>query len=311
MISIEHLVKRYGRTVAVEDLSLTCEPGTVTGLLGPDGAGKSTTLRVLTGLSRATSGTATIGGRPYRELRNPGRVVGSLLDAAAQHPGRTGRETLLLAAIATGVPTSRVGEMLERVGLDGAGARRVGQYSLGMRQRLGIAQALVGDPHVLVLDEPANGLDPEGVRWLRGLLRDFADRGGTVLLSSHLLGEVRATVDRLVVVGGGRVVVEGTPEDLLRPDGVLVRGLDRDGLVEAMTAAGLRTRLRQDGLVAVEGTAEQVGRAAGAAGQVLLELRDDDARPEDLWVRPTDVPRTAAPASPVRRSPRVRHGVAA
>ena len=295
MISIQHLTKRYGRTVAVEDLSLTCEPGTVTGFLGPNGAGKSTTLRVLTGLSRATSGTATIGGRSYRELRNPGRVVGSMLDAAAQHPGRTGRETLLLAAIATGVPTSRVGEMLERVGLDGAGARRVGEYSLGMRQRLGIAQALVGDPHVLVLDEPANGLDPEGIRWMRGLLRDFADGGGTVLLSSHLLAEVQATVDRLVVVGGGRVVVEGALADLLRCEGVLVRGLDRDGLVEAMTTAGLRTRLRPDGLVAVEATAEQVGRAAGAAGQVLLELREDDARLEELFFRLTEAPAATAP----------------
>jgi ABC-2 type transport system ATP-binding protein len=206
MISIQHLTKRFGRTVAVEDLTLTCEPGTITGLLGPDGAGKSTTLRVLTGLSRPTSGTATIGGRPYRELRNPGRVVGSMLDAAAQHPGRTGRETLLLAAIATGVPTSRVGQVLERVGLDGAGGRRVAEYSRGMRQRLGIGQALVGDPHVLVLDEPADGLDPEGIAWVRGLLREVADAGGTVLVTGHLLPQTAATVDRLVLVDRGRVV---------------------------------------------------------------------------------------------------------
>jgi len=283
MISIQHLTKRFGRTLAVDDVSYECAPGTVTGFLGPNGAGKSTTLRVLTGLSQPSDGRATIGGLTYRELRNPGRVVGCMLDAAAQHPGRTGRETLLLAAIATGVPTSRVGQLLERVGLDGAGRRRVGEYSLGMRQRLGIAQALVGDPHVLVLDEPANGLDPEGIRWMRGLLRDFADGGGTVLLSSHLLTEVQATVDRLVVLGNGRVVREGALGDLLRASGVVARGLDRDGLVAAMTAADLRVRPREDGTVAVDASAEQVGRAAHTAGQVLLELREDGTALEELF----------------------------
>ncbi len=290
MISIQHLTKRFGRTLAVDDVSFECAPGTVTGFLGPNGAGKSTTLRVLAGLSRPSDGRATIGGVAYRELRNPGRVIGCMLDAAAQHPGRTGRETLLLAAIATGVPTSRVGQMLERVGLQDAGRRRVGEYSLGMRQRLGIAQALVGDPHVLVLDEPANGLDPEGIRWMRGLLRDFADGGGTVLLSSHLLAEVQATVDRLVVVGGGRVVREGALDDLLRASGVVVRGLDADGLVAAMTAAGLRVRRRADGTVAIDASAEQVGRAAHTAGQVLLELREDGTRLEELFFELTVAP---------------------
>ena len=168
MISIERLSKRYGRTVALDGVSLTCEPGTVTALLGPDGSGRSTALRILLGLSRASDGRATVGGATYRELRNPGRVVGSSLDPAALHPGRTGRETLLLAAIATGVPTARVGDVLERVGLDHAGRRLVGQYSFAMRQRLGVAQALVGDPHVLVLDEPTSGLDVDGLAWLHG-----------------------------------------------------------------------------------------------------------------------------------------------
>jgi ABC-2 type transport system ATP-binding protein len=278
MISIQRLTKRYGRTVALDGVSLTCQPGTVTALLGADGAGRSTTLRVLLGLSRATDGHATIGGTPYRRLRNPGRVVGSWLDPAALHPGRTGRETLLLAAIATGVPTSRVGEVLERVGLEHAGARLVGRYSLAMRQRLGVAQALVGDPHVLVLDEPASGLDPDGLDWLHGLLRDVADAGGTVLLSGHRPDEVHGVADQLVVLERGRVVRAGTVADLLRPAGALARGLDREQLVAALTRAELPVRLRADGRVAVAGSVEQVGRAAAAAGQVLLELRADDLR---------------------------------
>jgi ABC-2 type transport system ATP-binding protein len=294
MISIQRLTKRYGRTVAVDDVSFECAPGTVTGFLGPNGAGKSTTLRVLAGLARPTSGRATIGGVTFRELRNPGRVVGAVLDASAQHPGRTGRETLLLAAIATGVPTSRVGEMLDRVGLHDVAGRRVGDYSLGMRQRLGIAQALIGDPHVLVLDEPANGLDPEGIRWMRGLLRGFADAGGTVLLSSHLLPEVQATVDRLVVVAGGRVVADGALAEVLGSgSGVLVRGLDHDGLVSALVAHGLAVTSR-DGLARVEADAEQVGRVALAAGQVVVEMRADDGRLEDLFLDLTAAPGASA-----------------
>ncbi len=289
MITIEHLSKHYGRSgtvqavTAVDDVSFICAPGSITGFLGPNGAGKSTTLRMLTGLTPPTSGRATIAGSAYRELRNPGRVVGCMLDAAAQHPGRTGRETLLLAAIATGVPTSRVGDLLERVGLAGEGRRRVGQYFLGMRQRLGIAQALIGDPQVLVLDEPANGLDPEGIRWMRGLLSEFAARGGTVLLSSHLLSEVQATVHRLVVVGRGRVVADGGLDDLLRAPGVLVQGLDPSGLASALTAAGLSWRDGPAGVLRVDATRQQVGLAAAAAGQVLIELRADGGRLEELF----------------------------
>src|SRR6266545_4196349 len=270
MITVENLTKRYGSHTAVSDVSFTCEPGTITGFLGPNGAGKSTTLRMLTGLTPPTSGTSTIAGHRYSDLRNPGRMVGVMLDAAAQHPGRTGRETLRLSASLLGVPKSRVEESLERVGLADAGTRRVGQYSLGMRQRLGIASALLGDPAVLILDEPANGMDPEGIRWMRGLLRDFAGRGGTVILSSHLLGEVQATVDRLVVIGGGRIVANGSLEELLAGSGTLVRGLDPIGLNQALTAAG----------------------------QILIELRQSDgAGLEELFFQlttPADTPAAAA-----------------
>ncbi|HEX8496563.1 MAG TPA: ATP-binding cassette domain-containing protein, partial [Actinomycetales bacterium] len=211
MITAERLTKRYGDHAAASDISFTCPPGTVTGFLGPNGAGKSTTLRMVCGLTPPTSGSSTIAGSAYADLPNPGRVVGVLLDASAQHSGRTGREVLTLSAMVQGVPLRRVDELLEYVGLDGRAPRqRVGRYSLGMRQRLGLAHALLGDPEVLVLDEPANGMDPAGIRWMRDLLRGHADRGGTVLLSSHLLREVEAVVDHLVVIGGGRVVAQGS-----------------------------------------------------------------------------------------------------
>jgi ABC-2 type transport system ATP-binding protein len=243
---------------------------------------------MLTGLTPPTSGRATITGKRYVELPNPGRVVGVMLDAAAQHPGRTGRETLQLNASLLGVPKGRADEMLEAVGLMSAAKRRVGQYSLGMRQRLGIASALLGDPAVLILDEPANGMDPEGIRWMRGLLQDFANRGGTVILSSHLLGEVQATVDRLVVIGGGRIVADGSLEELLAGSGTLVRGLDPIALNQALTAAGLSLEPLHDGALRVDATAEQVGRAAAAAGQILLELRESDgAGLEELFFQLT------------------------
>jgi ABC-2 type transport system ATP-binding protein len=294
MISVSSLSKRYGSTVAVDDVSFTCEPGTITGFLGPNGAGKSTTLRMLTGLTPPTSGSATVAGRPYRDLPNPGRVVGVMLDAAAAHPGRTGIETLKLTAAVQRIPAKRAAEMLERVGLHGAGKRRVADYSLGMRQRLGIAQALMGDPAVLVLDEPANGLDPEGIRWMRVLLQDFAARGGTVLLSSHLLTEVQATVGRLVVIGAGRVVAAGTLTELLSSSGVVVRALDPVGLARALAAAGLSFTAIGDGGARVDAPAEDVGRAAAQAGQVLLELRPvDGAGLEDLFFQLTSTPAAA------------------
>jgi len=277
MISVEHVTKRYGKHTAVNDVSFHCTPGTVTGFLGPNGAGKSTTLRVVTGLTPATSGTTSVNGTDYRKLPNPGRQVGVLLDASAQHSGRTGREVLNLSAQVLGVPRPRVGEMLELVGLNAVAAkRRVGNYSLGMRQRLGLAQALMGDPSTLILDEPANGLDPEGIYWMRGLLRDFADRGGTVLLSSHLLREIEAIADHLVVIGNGRIAADGAKDELLAGTGVLVRALDAELLRGALDRAGLTFRSQADGTVIADAEPVDVGRATAAAGVVLLELRRAD-----------------------------------
>ena len=215
MITATSLTKRYRRVAAVDDVTFSCEPGTITGFLGRNGAGKSTTLRMIAGLTRPDAGCATVAGKPFAQLPNPARTVGTLLDAAALHDGRTGRETLQIACTVTGLPKARASHLLDAVGLSGDANRRVGTYSLGMRQRLGLAHALVGEPSVLILDEPANGLDPEGSAWIRTLLRDFADRGGTVLLSSHLLAEVQATADHLVIIDHGSVVASGTQASLL------------------------------------------------------------------------------------------------
>ena len=239
MITTTALTKSYQQVPVVRDVSLHCEPGTITGFLGANGAGKSTTLKMIVGLVRPDRGTATIDGRPFVELPNPTRVVGMLLDASAMHPGRSGRATLTTAAQIAGVHTRRVGHLLDLVGLADAADKRVGTYSLGMRQRLGIAQALIGEPQALILDEPANGLDPEGIAWMRTLLRDFADHGGTVLLSSHLLHEVQATADHLVVISGGAVVAAGRLDDLLASSTILVRSPDPAGLAAALRAAGI------------------------------------------------------------------------
>ncbi|MGN9804010.1 ABC transporter ATP-binding protein [Micromonospora sp. L32] len=274
MITVEHLTKRYGPHAVVDDVSFHCEPGTVTGFLGPNGAGKSTTMRMICGLTPPTSGGATVAGRPYRQLANPGREIGVLLDASAQHAGRTGREALTLAARTMGVDRRQVAAKLDLVGLNAVAAkRRVGAYSLGMRQRLGLALALLGDPRVLILDEPANGLDPEGIFWMRGLLRDFADRGGTVLLSSHLLREVEAVADRLVVIGAGRVVAQGGKDELLAGTGTLVRARDPRALRLTLDRAGLPADAGTDGGLLVRAEAEAVGQVAADAGLVLTELR--------------------------------------
>ena len=210
MITASNLSKRYGAATVVDNVSFQAEPGRVTGFLGANGAGKSTTMRMIAGMSTPTSGSATVLGQPYSTLDNPGRRVGLLLDASAAHGGRTAREHLTLSALQMGVPTSRVAEVLDLVQLDRKAARkRVGAFSLGMRQRLGLANALLGDPQVLILDEPANGLDPAGIRWMRGLLRDFAADGGTVLLSSHLLHEVQLIADDLLVIDSGRLLAQG------------------------------------------------------------------------------------------------------
>jgi ABC-2 type transport system ATP-binding protein len=214
VVSVSSLTKRFGEVTAVEDLSFSIEPGTVTGFLGPNGAGKTTTLRVLLGLAEPTSGQALVFGRPYQELEHPARRVGSVLESNDFHPGRSGRDHLRVLALAGELPEQRVDEVLELVELAPAATRRVKTYSLGMRQRLGLAAALVGDPELLVLDEPANGLDPAGVHWLRVLLREFAERGGTVLVSSHLLAEVSQTVDQVLIIDRGRLVASTRLEEL-------------------------------------------------------------------------------------------------
>jgi ABC-2 type transport system ATP-binding protein len=276
MIESQGLTKKFGGRTVVQDVSFRCEPGTVTGFLGPNGAGKTTTMRMLVGLSAPDAGDAQVLGGPFRSLPNPGRRVGVLLDASAQHGGRRGREVLAVSARTMGVPDARADELLGAVGLDRAAARkRVRQYSLGMRQRLGIAHALLGEPEVLILDEPANGLDPEGMRWMRGLLRDFADRGGTALLSSHLLREVEAVADQLVIIGSGRIVAAGSHAELLAGAGTLVRG--DDALAGALAAAGLGARAHPDGGYVVDADPEAVGRAALAGGAVLTHLAPSES----------------------------------
>ncbi|MFC8598311.1 MULTISPECIES: ABC transporter ATP-binding protein [unclassified Isoptericola] len=289
MITVEHLTKRYGPATAVDDVSFTVEPGHVTGFLGPNGAGKSTTMRMICGLTPATSGSARVLGMPFTALANPGRRVGVLLDAAAQHSGRTGREVLTLAALMTGVDRRRIDTTLDQVGLtEREAARRVGQYSLGMRQRLGIASALLGDPEVLILDEPANGLDPAGIRWMRDLLAGFAARGGTVLLSSHLLREMEAVADRIVVIGRGRVVAEGHKDELLRQAGTFVRSTDDAELARALRQGGVGVVELTTGGLSVEAEPLDVGRAAAGVGVVLAELRAADSRGlEDLFLELT------------------------
>ena len=288
MITVDSLTKTYGGFTAVDDVTFTARSGRVTGFLGPNGAGKSTTMRIMVGLTPATSGTAHVSGRRFADLPNPGLEVGVLLDASAQHAGRTGREILTIAQRTMGLPARRVEEMLEMVSLtaDEAG-RRVSNYSLGMRQRLGIATALLGDPEVLILDEPANGLDPAGIRWMRDLLRGYADQGGTVLLSSHLLHEIEVIADDLVVIGQGRIVAQGTKAELLAAAGTLVRTPDLPTLARALVDADVEFTRTSDAL-RVEADPDLVGRLALAAGVPLTELRaGDGAGLEEMFLELT------------------------
>jgi ABC-2 type transport system ATP-binding protein len=279
------LTKRFGGRAVVDDVTFRCEPGTVTGFLGPNGAGKTTTMRMICGFSTPDFGSAGVLGGEYRRLPNPGRRVGVLLDASAQHGGRRGREALAITAQTMGVEEKRVDHLLGLVGLEKSAARkRVRQYSLGMRQRLGIANALIGEPEVLILDEPANGLDPEGMRWMRGLLRDFAERGGTVLLSSHLLHEVDAIADRLVIIGAGKIVAEGSKEELLSDAGTLVRADDGEALGRALAGAGLDARESEGGGFLVDAEPRAVGAAAQGGGVALVHLAPaGDAGLEQLF----------------------------
>jgi ABC-2 type transport system ATP-binding protein len=289
-ITIEGLTKRFGEVVAVDDLSFAVDQGTVVGFLGPNGAGKTTTLRMLLGLVTPTWGSARIDGRSYRELPDPIRHVGAVLEAASFHPGRSARNHLRVVATAAGLPLARADEVLAQVGLAEAAGRRVGGFSLGMRQRLSLATALLGDPQVLILDEPANGLDPEGVHWLRGFLRQLADRGRTVLVSSHVLAEVAQTVDQVVIIARGRLITQSTLAALTaRTDQLVrVRTPQAETLQPLLAAQGIQVQLDgADQLVAVGTTTETVGKAAAAAGIVIYEMRAQRSNLEDVFLRLT------------------------
>ncbi|MFI6681082.1 ABC transporter ATP-binding protein [Kribbella sp. NPDC050470] len=288
MITIDSLSKKYGANTVVDSISFVAPPGRVTGFLGPNGAGKSTSMRMMVGLTTPTSGHATIAGRRFADLPNPGREVGVMLDASAQHAGRTGRETLTIAQRMMGLPARRVDELLELVSLTGTEAdRRVGTYSLGMRQRLGIATALLGDPAVLILDEPANGLDPAGIRWMRDLLRDYADQGGTVLLSSHLLREIEVVADDIVMIGKGKIVCQGSKAQLLQSAGTVARAGDVYALKRALDTSGVHTTVSDDGALRTDAPSEWVGRVAQEAGVALVELRTADGGLEEMFLQLT------------------------
>jgi len=290
VITVEGLTKRFGDVVAVDDLSFEVDQGTVVGFLGPNGAGKTTTLRMLLGLVIPTAGTARFQGRPYRELAAALRHVGAVLEASSFHPGRTARNHLRVVTAAAGLPRTRADEVLSQVGLDQAADRRVGGFSLGMRQRLALATALLGDPEILVLDEPANGLDPEGIHWLRGFLRNFADQGRTVLVSSHVLAEVAQTVDQVVIIAHGRLVTQSTLAALsIRADQVVrVRTPQAQALRPLLIAQGIQADLAgPDQIVAVDTTTETIGRAAVAAGIVIYEMGTERSNLEEVFLQLT------------------------
>ena len=289
MIEVVDLSKRFGKTQAVAGLGFRVEPGTITGFLGPNGAGKSTTLRTLLGLVHPTSGSATIGGRPYRALDRPSSQVGALLETQTFHPGRSGRNHLRTIQTAAGLPRSRVDELLALVELQGAAKRRVKGYSLGMRQRLALAAAMLGDPEVLVLDEPANGLDPQGVRWLRDFLRSLAAGGRTVLVSSHVLAEVAQTVDDVVIIHRGRLVLQAPIGEALAraAAGTRVRSPEPERLLRALAENGVTATALADGALAADAPAERVGELAAAAGVVLHELTPQRASLEEVFLELT------------------------
>ena len=283
-LEIEHVTKRYGREVVVDDLTFTVAPGRVTGFLGPNGAGKSTTMKILLDLASADSGHAIIGGTRYREMSDPTRTVGVVLEPNAFHPGRSGRNHLRILADGAGIAPARVDAMLEAVGLAHAADRHVGGYSLGMRQRLGIAAALLGDPPVLVLDEPGNGLDPQGIRWLRDLLRERAAAGSTVFVSSHLLTEVEHLADDVVVLNHGRLVTAGALATLQKA-GTSVRTSMPERLTTILTATGAAVHIGADGELVVRGLSiTEIGDRACAAGIALHELAPQAGSLEELFL---------------------------
>jgi len=276
VIEVRELTKRYGPVVAVDGLTFAVTPGKVTGFLGPNGAGKSTTFRLILGLDAATAGTATVGGRPYRALRRPLLEVGAMLEAAAVHPGRSARGHLAALAAANAIPRRRVDEVLGLAGLERVAGERAGTFSLGMTQRLGIAAALLGDPGVLLLDEPVNGLDPDGVAWIRNLLRSLAAQGRTVLVSSHLMSEMALTADHLIVIGRGRLIANASTHDVVRQASggwVQVRSPARDRLAGLLRGQGVAADAGPGDLLTVHGaSAAAVGELAAAHGVALHEL---------------------------------------
>ena len=288
MIEVQELTKRYGDTVAVDGLTFTVAPGRVTGFLGPNGAGKSTTMRMIVGLDRPTSGAVTVNGRPYREHRDPLCQVGALLDAGSAHRGRTARSHLLALARTHGIPATRVDEVLALVGLAPAARRRAGGFSLGMGQRLGIAAALLGDPAVVVLDEPVNGLDPDGVLWVRELLKGLAAEGRTVLVSSHLMSEMALTAERLVVIGRGRLLADTSVDELIARAGigsVLVRSPDAGALRDVLLAAGAGVSSDARGVLRVTAAgADRIGDLARDHGIAVHELTPRRASLEEAYL---------------------------
>ncbi|MFE0885312.1 ABC transporter ATP-binding protein [Streptomyces rochei] len=301
-IDIQNLTKEYGTRRVVDDLTFTVRPGRVTGFLGPNGAGKSTTMRLVLGLDRPTSGTATVGGRPYAALDEPLRHVGALLDADAAHGSRTGRDHLRVLAASNRLPAGRVDEVLEETGIASVARRRVKTYSLGMRQRLGIAAALLGDPEVVMLDEPSNGLDPEGIIWIRGLLRRLAAEGRTVLVSSHLMNETASFADHLVVLGRGRLLAD-TPmrefiEARVRPS-VRVRTSDATALQVALADHGHEAVRQEDGSWSVpHARVDDIGRAVSKAGVPILELSSAEGTLEQAYLDLTAAETEFAAQSP-------------
>jgi ABC-2 type transport system ATP-binding protein len=291
MIEAIGLTKRYGRTVAVRDLSFTVQPGRVTGFLGPNGAGKSTTMRMILGLDRPTEGRVLIDGRQYHELRHPMRTVGALLDAKWTHPNRTARNHLRWLATASKLPKSRVDEVLAQVGLTAVADKRAGGFSLGMAQRLGIAAALLGDPQVLLFDEPVNGLDPEGILWIRRFMQGLAAQGRTVLVSSHLLSETSQTAEDLIVIGRGRLISQGSTATFIggaTETTVLVRSPQAAKLAEVLIQWGMSVRnTEDDALVISGGSSDQIGEMAATHGVVLHELSPQQGSLEEAFMRLT------------------------
>ena len=290
MIEVQSLTKRFRKTVAVENLSFKVREGAVTAFLGPNGAGKTTTLRIILGLVRATQGQATVRGKRYRDLPDPVRQVGAVLEASSFHPGRSGRNHLRTVANAAGIASTRVEETLALVQMTNDAGRRVGGYSLGMKQRLSLAAALLGDPKVLVLDEPANGLDPQGMRWLRELLRSLADEGRTVLISSHVLAEVEQVADEVIIIHRGRFVEQASTAELFARagGGIRVRSPQADRLGALLGEAGLSVKSAEGDLLVVEGSTERVGELAAANGIVLHELAAEKSTLEEAFLELTE-----------------------